>query len=366
MLKICAVGDIMLGEGPYYLDRGIATRYRKIGDDIFSDVHKFLQGDIIFGNLEVPLSKYSEAKGLKSKTFRGDPESIALLKDAGFNVINLANNHFLSHGYKAAVETYNLLIENKITPIGWNPNFRCNELCYNIFDINNIIVGFIPLCNIPTTMASGYRVLHFPNIYSNCLDNLIIKLRNECDILIISVHWGREYIHQVSPDIKKFSRKWQDMGINLILGHGPHVLQGCENNGKSLVVYSMGNFLFDQLFMDKTRIGGIFNINYENNDFNYTLYPTQITSQFSITSLNGSDKQKWINFYKSLCNELIYSTTIISQSEYDTLADKEYFEMQKNNLKYIFKHLNELTIRSSRALIRDGIPRLKRLLLNNI
>lgn len=360
-LKICAVGDIMPGEGPYFLDRGIRTKLRKNNPfTVFEEVNPLLKGDIVIGNLEVPLSRKDETPWLKSRTFRGDPETARFLSEAGFNYLNIANNHFLGHGYDSATESYNLLVSSGITPIGWTPEMSRGEIYCKLVSINGHEVGIISLCDIPTTLSSGIRQRHFLEIENEIVVKTIDSAKQKCDLLIISVHWGSEYIHEVAPSIKKLANKWISNGVDLILGHGPHVLQGFKRREKSGCVFSMGNFLFDQLFMGETQVGGIFYFEWDNGITRHSFIPTKTTSNFHIEALSDDEKRIWEEKYRSLCDNI--DDPRFSDSDYARLAKSGYRAMQSKNLRHTLSNLHRLSFRSAASLMIDSRSRLSNLI----
>jgi poly-gamma-glutamate synthesis protein (capsule biosynthesis protein) len=82
----------------------------------------------------------------------------------------------------------------------------------------------------------------------------------QAELVIVSIHWGGEYQASPSPRQRSIAEAFTHAGADLILGHGPHVLQPVERVGKTLVAYSLGNLLFDQLYPDDSRWGVILRV----------------------------------------------------------------------------------------------------------
>ena len=118
-IVITAVGDIMLGDLPMCSGFGVGSTIKKYGSKfIFGRIKDELSGDIIIGNLEAILSdKNKNIFSINSMSLRGSPKSVEGLKYAGFNVLSLANNHSLEHGYESLYETMDLLNDNVIIPL---------------------------------------------------------------------------------------------------------------------------------------------------------------------------------------------------------------------------------------------------------
>lgn len=120
MIKIGAIGDIILGDHPLYYGIGVRSRIEKYHRNPFEFVAPVLkQYDIVIGNLETVLSdKKMAKKNYYSFQMRGRKDFTSFLKEAGINVVNIANNHILQHGFEAMEETIELLKKNNIHVVG--------------------------------------------------------------------------------------------------------------------------------------------------------------------------------------------------------------------------------------------------------
>ncbi|MFC1963384.1 CapA family protein [Chloroflexota bacterium] len=245
---LIAVGDIMLGENTLCLGRGVGSVIKNRGASYpFLQVASILgQGDIVFGNLEAVLSNNGiNKKVLNSLHLRATPEAVEGLKYAGFNILSLANNHALEHGQEALDETANILLENDIKHVGVDTNTtKAREPL--VMHVKGIAIAFLSYCLVPDKTA--YISIKDPEeIYPD-----VRKARADADIVVVSLHWGNEYIQWPSPAQIKLAHQVIDSGANVILGHHPHVLQGIERYHNGVIAYSLGNFIFD-MWQEKTR-----------------------------------------------------------------------------------------------------------------
>ena len=243
-LTIYAVGDIMLGEHPLCYNFGVGKIIKDKGIDyLFKNVKNiFKDGDIVFGNLEAPMSNYTDKKRFEAKFFKANPDVIEGLKNANFNVLSVANNHIMQHGEEAFFSTIDTIRENNITPVGVKNR---NE----VLDIGGLKMAFLGYSFIEDFIYN----LQYNKISSEDEVLSVIKdLRKQVDLIITSLHWGHEYIYFPSPEQIKIARKFIDYGVDLILGHHAHVIQGFEMYREKLVVYGLGNFIFDQMTYIKT------------------------------------------------------------------------------------------------------------------
>jgi len=198
--------------------------------------------DITFGNLESPFFDKCPVVGSGTFTFCGDYRSIEGLKLAGFDVLSLENNHILNYGKTGLEQTKKILNQNLISPS------ISNEI--TIKRDSDVTFGFLSF-----NFTFG---LDKQKVIDSVKENV-----SKVDVLIVSLHWGEEY--------KTKPAKWQvdlahqliDSGVKVILGHHSHWIGEIERYGDGLIFYSLGNFVFDQMWSRETREGLVAKINFE-------------------------------------------------------------------------------------------------------
>lgn len=246
-LSISAVGDIMMGS-----TYPIKVLPPDDGRHIFDNVKGIFKAcDIVFGNLEGPLTdrgKPSKCKG-KSKDcyeFRTPSRYVRHLKDAGFNVLNIANNHSLDFGMRGIENTIKTLNSAGIKAVGGT------KIAYMKVKGKRIaVIGF-------SFSDSPYS---FPITDIEEAGRLVSKLKETNDIVIVSFHGGGEgrsalhisdmeeiFLNENRGNVVRFSRTVIDSGADVVIGHGPHVLRAMELYKGKLIVYSLGNFMTYGMF----------------------------------------------------------------------------------------------------------------------
>lgn len=246
-LIIYAVGDIMLGEQPLCYKFGVKSIIKEKGARyIFESFKKIMRdGDIIFGNLEAPISNTTNKKGLEAEFFRGNPAAIEGLKHADFNYVSIANNHIMDHGEKGFLSTIDLLNRNEITPLGVADEIEIIEKK----DVNIALLGY-------SFIEDFADNSYYNKIYSEKeIIEDIIKVRGSADLIVLSLHWGLEYVPFPSIDQIRIGRKLIEAGADIIIGHHPHVIQGYEIYKGKPIIYSLGNFIFDDTYIKSTQTG---------------------------------------------------------------------------------------------------------------
>jgi poly-gamma-glutamate synthesis protein (capsule biosynthesis protein) len=240
---LAAVGDIMLGR---YIGKVMNTRGKHYP---FDQVTVLLRKhDIVFGNLESGIAKDTSAPFFPSKpyNFAASPNAARALKEAGFTVLGLANNHMLDFGPNEPALTRSLLQKQGLSPFGAGKDIGEARQPL-MLTRNGVRFGFL-----------GYGVAHSRAVYAQrnragiapiSMDDIrkdILVLRSQVDVLIVSLHWGIEYEKMPTRKQREEAHQIIDWGADMIIGHHPHVMQGIEIYKNKLIAYSLGNFVFDQ------------------------------------------------------------------------------------------------------------------------
>ncbi len=278
------VGDMMLDRGVLF---SVNKNYDGDFSKLFDDLGFLTDGDIVFGNLEGPASdKGRDLDNLWS--FRMPPVVISVLKEAGFNVLSLANNHAGDWGREAFHDTVVRLETEDILPVGIFANDQEAEPV--IQEIKGTTFGWFGFTDLgPEWLSEGDG----PIIGWAGRDDLFEVIREaaeKVDVLIVSFHFGDEY--QTLPNARQryLAEMAIESGAKIIIGHHPHVIQPTEYYKDGLVAYSLGNFIFDQYFSNETMTGKILKIEFERGEIK--LVEEIITHQDKTYKPWVEDKQK--------------------------------------------------------------------------
>lgn len=242
-VSLLAVGDIMLSR---YVARKIDAK-----DDIhypFINVRNYLkQADIVFGNLESPITAGRKI-GSGEMIFRANPGMEQALKEVGFNVLSLANNHVPNFGDRGIRETLAYLDTAGIkhTGAGWDDadayapvfleikGFTFAFLAYNDTDV-------VPPVYEATPVHGGTAFMNIARMVT-----AIREAKRHADFVVVSMHSGHEYTAKANHSQSFFAHTAIDNGADLVIGHHPHVVQPIETYQGKFICYSLGNFIFDQ------------------------------------------------------------------------------------------------------------------------
>jgi len=194
--------------------------------------------------------------------FNGPQDLAYDLAEAGFDVVNIANNHMLDKGASGLSSTMNFWngIEG-ITLIGGYKDME-DYSDVRIITVNDIRIAFLSYTfstNGLTLPSSSSLIIPFPE--ENVVDKQIVYAKENADYIIVSVHWGEENTFVPNEEQKNFALFLSERGVDVILGHHPHVIQPIEwlerpDGGRTLCVYSLGNFMAEMAY-DYHMLGGI-------------------------------------------------------------------------------------------------------------
>lgn len=232
-LKLFACGDI------------VNSTAKK--DFVNSELKSIIKNsDISICNFEAPIN----IKGMNPINKAGphvyqSKESIQYLSEVGFDTVSLANNHIYDYG-QAAFE--NTLIELQKYDIDFVGAGVCFDEAYTtkVIEKNGIKIGLIAGCenefgcSYENQNRGGYAWL-----FHYLIEDNIRKLKQEVDSVVLIAHAGVENIDFPIKEWRDRYKRLCDIGVDVVIGHHPHVPQGYENYNNSMIFYSLGNFYFD-------------------------------------------------------------------------------------------------------------------------
>ena len=263
-ITLVAVGDISYSRSVQRaIDRNQGDYYYP-----FAKVKDFFKDkDIVFGNVETAITPGRKIKPMEM-VFRSDKELAKVLQDIGFNIVSLANNHSYNFGEKGMLDTFQALTKNNIQYIGAGKDAQ--EAYQPVYIVKNgIKVAFLAYCDSGFTPANYQAQNNRPGIAfmdTKKMIQAIKKAKKEADLTIVSMHSGIEY--QAHPNKKqiKFAHQAIDAGADLVIGHHPHVIQNMEKYHDKYIIYSLGNFIFDQMWSSNTKRSLIMEITLNSQD----------------------------------------------------------------------------------------------------
>ncbi|RKY19988.1 MAG: hypothetical protein DRQ55_09125 [Planctomycetota bacterium] len=251
-------GDVMLS-------RNVAKSIGRNNRDFtspFAIVAQLTQpADVAFCNLESAISGRGQAIK-KRYLFNAPPQAVEGLQHAGFDVVSLANNHILDYGPIAMEDTARIVKGRGILPVGLTFQDEPQEPA--LVERNGLRIAFLAYCD-PVPGASYAREYYAfdkrPAVgnRSNIARDLA-AIRNEVDLIIVSMHWGVEYQPGPNEHQASLGRFIIDQGAHVLAGHHQHVQQEPEVYKGALILHGMGNLVFDQRSRPSTRQSRLYRV----------------------------------------------------------------------------------------------------------
>lgn len=239
----------------------------------------FYNQETILGGTEIGLSDYP--------TFNSPQEFGDAMIDAGFNIVNLATNHTLDRGEQAVINSANYWKTKDVLTAGSYASFE-EASKINIKEKNGIKYALLSYTYGTNGISVPSGKEYLVNLYSDEQAKRDIEaVRDDVDLLLVSMHWGTEYRTEPTDEQKRQAEYLASLGADIIIGMHPHVIEPITYIDDTLVIYSLGNFISAQS---------------TNNDYN-TMVELMTMVDVVKTTKDGKSEIKLEN----LNNELLYN-----------------------------------------------------------
>ena len=240
------VGDLMLGRDT----TSVAQRY---GYSALFDKTEALwaDADYVFGNLECTLlaegGTYTEA--VKEEHFWAPDEAADALADAGFTIIQAANNHTVDYGSKGLKHTLRMLKESSIATVGAGANLTEAQApavdTYGSLTVKTFAVSdIVPEGSNARKNAAGILTFDTGDIYQAIAD-----ARADADLIVVGAHWGLGYTRTFTDDQQSMAHSLIDAGADVVIGTHTHTLAPIELYNGGIIFYGLGNFVSDDAWV---------------------------------------------------------------------------------------------------------------------
>jgi poly-gamma-glutamate synthesis protein (capsule biosynthesis protein) len=254
-LTLVAVGDLQLGDSPTSVGYGFYSRYAGASlESLLGGVRPALSNaDVVFGNLETTL--VPPTRGERRRTalqLRGEAAFATGMRHAGFDVVNVANNHAVQHGDDSFHATVAALRAAGIACCGVRGSSPWSSEPA-LLHRSNGVVGILGYCLRPRQYGAAVPPYAEGSRDEICRD--VVRLRATGAVVIVSLHWGEEFVSTPSEEEVELGRAIIDSGAVLVLGHHPHVIRPVERYKSGVIAYSLGNFMGDMVWYAPFRRG---------------------------------------------------------------------------------------------------------------
>ena len=243
------VGDALIHSAVYAdADTGNGYDFRPMIEEV-KEISKnydlaFYNQETILGGSELGLSSYPR--------FNSPYEVGDAFVDAGFNLVSLANNHTLDRGETAILNSHQYWKQYPDVMTAGSFSSRDEMDQPNIGEVNGISYAFFAYTDWTNGLVVPAGKDYLLARYSNELAKQDIeKVRDQVDVVIVSMHFGDEYSFSVSSRQRGIATYLASLGVDIVIGHHPHVVEPIEMIDDTLVIYSLGNFISAQRGVEK-------------------------------------------------------------------------------------------------------------------
>lgn len=300
------VGDIMLS-------RQVNTRMEKFNNyswPFLKIADTLAEADFVIANLESPFLKDAKSYTVNtgSFSFKANPLAVSGLNLANIKIISLANNHTINQGKQGIIDTINVLEENNISYTGAGLNEEDARQAA-IIKSDEDTFAFLSYAypqdySLATESRHGLAGMDIDKMKA---DIEKLKENENINFIAVLIHAGHEYVLEPNWQQKEFARAAIDAGADIVVGHHPHWPQIFEFYQDKPIIYSLGNFVFDQMWSLETRQGLMLKLTWRDNIKELKLIPTKIHDYGQVEILEpGAERTSLLKKINSEDSGLIY------------------------------------------------------------
>ena len=339
LVKGTVVGDMMLGRS--ITNKGSKNNYKNMFSGV-SDLWK--DSDYVAGNLEcVLLDNASDyEKNDKEIHINAETKTANVLKENGFTLVSLANNHLADFKAKGVVNTLDTLDKVGLKHVGAGRNLT-EAAEYDIQEINGVKIATIAVSDIiPKDFAARESKAGILTTKTLKYYQAVKDASEKADLVIANIHWGVEYGMTETEAQQQLARNLINWGVDVVIGSHPHVLQPVEKYGDGIIFYSMGNFVFDQGW-SRTKDSMVLNYYVdENGNCSFEITPIRIKDGYPEVTNNAFFKKRT---YRTLTKNL-------KDSDYEV---KSNTLLMKNAIKIDLNKNNQTDANADNTDVSNGI-----------
>lgn len=353
-MKILIAGDY------YPLSRVNELVEKRNYEKIFKEVIPIIRkNDYSIVNLEAPVV-FSACKPIRKigPNMRCTPNAVDAIKYAGFNMVTLANNHFLDFGQQGIKDTFVTLEKYALDKVGAGLTLNDAEKIV-IKEIRGEKIAVINICesefSIATDSCGGSNPIDIAKLYYQIHSN-----RDKVDYILVIIHGGHETYQYPSPRMKKLYRLLVDFGADAVVGHHQHCFSGYEMYNNKPIFYGLGNFSFDKndSQVSNWNKGFMVSIDFRKDGILYEIHSYMQGSKEPGIVLIGDKYKDEINSI----NSVIANDDVLRQ-KFDGFVKTRHLSVLSAITPFSNKYLQALY---KRKLLPSFISQKKKLLVRNI
>lgn len=263
------------------------------------------KADISFVNLESAFTTKEKKASGQLFWIKSDPSTLQAIKNTGYDIVNIGNNHTLDYGQDGLLDTISHVEKLKFPYIGAGKNakdaYTAREMTVKGKKFKFLsFVRFMPdftwvADDNKPGVANGYDL--------NLVTKTIKEQKKGADYLIVYMHWGVEKSNRPVDYQKQYVNKMVTAGADAIVGSHPHWLQGFEYYNNVPVAYSLGNFLFPSYVNGKSAETGVLTLTFKGKDVQMSFNPYIIRNN-QVSPVNEEEKRKALQYLQTISTDV--------------------------------------------------------------
>lgn len=280
-VQLSFIGDVSLADNWYIIPKYQERKKQIYGILSEETVNILKNSNITIANNEFTISNRGEKMPGKYYTFRASPNNLSIYQEMGVDLVTLANNHVYDFGEIAFQDTLESLKQYQIPYIGAGKNIDEAIQPY-YFIINGYKIAFLNATRAEKLILTPEATNDTGGVF-RCYDpSLLIqqikKVRQNSDIVVTLLHWGKEDSTDLEEVQSETAKKYIEAGSDIIIGTHAHILQGIDFYQGKAIIYNLGDFIFNNEIKDTA----IFQLTVDNEkNFQYRIIPCQQKDEYT-------------------------------------------------------------------------------------
>ncbi|WP_369900084.1 CapA family protein [Bacillus manliponensis] len=299
-IKIAFAGDTMFDWQlrPVVQNKGADYPFQHVKQEIES-------ADYAYVNLESVFTTREQKSPGQLFWIKSDPSTLKAIKNTGFDMASIGNNHTMDYGQEGLLDTISHLekLDLPYTGAGKNAKEAYSAKDVTIKGKKFKFLSFVRFMPSTSWVASENK----PGVANGYNLNLVTKTieeqKKDADYLVVYMHWGVEKTNRPAQYQRDYVQKMTEAGADAIVGSHPHWLQGFEYHNGVPVAYSLGNFLFPNYVKGHSAETGVLTLTFKGDDITMSFNPYMIRND-QISPLQDSEKQKMLQYLQSVSDDV--------------------------------------------------------------
>lgn len=300
---LCFAGDICLAENEA-TTKLLDESPNGLSDCISPELLKIMNNaDYMCVNNEFTYSTRGKALSGKMWTFRANPSRVSYLHEMGVDIVLMANNHVYDYGKEAMIDTFETLENAGVKYFGAGRNLE--EAMKPVYvEIDGKTIAYVSASRAEKNKMTPQATETEPGIL-RCYDpelflQVIREARANADFVIANVHWGTERSTKLENAQLTTGKAYIDAGADIVVGTHPHCLQGIEYYNGKPIIYSIGNYWFDEYTEDTVLLNLRFSGDKDNSNLEVSVVPAVHKDAKTTIALEEKERERIFSYLESI------------------------------------------------------------------